>query len=84
MVLIQIFWNGSLFGCVNSNDIISNCFCYESDGVSAIGLDKRTGKDGYTISDDITGIANLLGEKFKEDTNEINQGYPILSWQEEK
>ena len=44
----------------------------------------KDGFTGYENKEQIKEIANLLGGKFKEDTNKINQGYPILSWQEEK
>ena len=35
----------------------------------------------YMSSNEIKQAFNLLGEAFKEDANNINNGYPILSWQ---
>ena len=64
-----------------------NNHCFIKEELKGIATDARENKDGFTGYEDkeqIKKIANLLGGKFKEDTNEINQGYPILSWQEEK
>ena len=35
----------------------------------------------YMSSNEIKQAFNLLGESFKEDVNNINNGYPILNWQ---
>ena len=44
--------------------------------------------DGYAIdgietltSNEMKMLNNILGENWKEDTNNINNGYPILNWQ---
>ena len=35
-------------------------------------------KKGITLS---ALVITIIGGEFKEDTNNINNGYPILSWQ---
>ena len=31
--------------------------------------------------EDMKNLAQILGSAFKEDTNNINNGYPVLRWQ---
>ena len=39
--------------------------------------------DGVEVrsSEQLKNLANILGEAFKQDEDNINQGYPILIWQ---
>lgn len=39
--------------------------------------------DGVTLktSEELKSSASILGEAFKEDSNSINNGYPVLKWQ---
>lgn len=43
-------------------------------GATLNGTDAKT-------SDELKKCYELLGSAFKEDTNNINNGYPILDWQ---
>ena len=44
--------------------------------------DGHTGLDGTEVdSDRLEGLAETLGENWTEDSDYINDGYPILTWQ---
>lgn len=57
---------------------ISNCFCLNN------CLEKDTNDTDYKQTEDEmkNNIISSIGEKFKKDENNINLGYPILSWQD--
>ena len=80
---------GSLVGLVFENDSVNNCFCYIKTGLDAIGKNfdgtgvNVTGVEKYESKDDLKNIADKLGQNFKADTNLKNEGYPILTWQED-
>ena len=79
--------HGSLAGAVLENGYVENCHCWCEDGVKEVD-DVQTDQSkidvqSYANKEDLKVIASKLGEEFKEDTNNINNGYPILKWQEE-
>ena len=63
---------------------INNCYGIEESSNNLIGYDK-----GNNILNDVKlkekesmpNILEIIGSKFKEDTNNINNGYPILEWE---
>ena len=65
---------------VNEEDEIKNC--YYLNGTVNNGNDIEE-CDGVTSknSEELKALVPLLGNSFKEDTEEINNGYPILYWQ---
>ena len=65
---------------VNEEDEIKNC--YYLNGTVNNGNDIEE-CDGVTSknSEELKALAPVLGNSFKEDINEINDGYPILYWQ---
>lgn len=58
---------GTIIGSEKTGDIIGY---WAKEGTSS---------NCYTVEDEIT--AEKLGSAFKQDTNNINKGYPILNWQ---
>ena len=60
---------------------ISNCYYLEN---TLNGANETNEIEGVILktSEGLKGIADNLGSAFKTDTNNINNGYPILSWQE--
>ena len=60
--------------CLNNIKPIGNMDSEQSIiGISQISKDEMNSK--------IENVKEILGENFKEDTNNINNGYPILFWQ---
>ena len=67
----------------NNEGIINNSYSLEDENINIYG------KNIYIIgsecseksSDELKVMASTLGEAFKVDEENINQGYPILSWQ---
>ena len=66
------------------NSILDNCLGITSGNFAVIGEQHPT----TTINNvklveksEIPGILSILGNEFKEDTNNINNGYPILDYQ---
>ncbi len=66
------------------NSTLDNCLGITSGNFAVIGEQHPT----TTINNvklveksEIPGILSILGNEFKEDTNNINNGYPILVWQ---
>ena len=62
----------------------TNSYCLENGSINAFG--ENTGIAGEECStktsSELKNLASTLGSAFKTDTNNINNGYPILSWQE--
>ena len=62
----------------------TNSYCLENGSINAFG--ENTGIAGEECStktsSELKNLASTLGSAFKADTNNINNGYPILSWQE--
>ena len=70
-----------IYGHVNSNvDIVSkNNYCLNN----TVNGNNGTEQEGVIIKDanEMRDASSLLGKNFKEDQNNINNGYPILKWQ---
>ena len=66
---------------------IDNCYYLKDTWAKGIGeLDEGQKDEGVTEYDDISKFPSVLSVvnedgAFKEDTNNINNGYPILAWQ---
>ena len=76
---------GSIAG-TNWSDLISFNNCYYLKGSYDVGVGGNGSSTGITEWDSIEDFPSVLsvvnGEgAFKEDTNNINNGYPILEWQ---
>lgn len=81
---------GSITGLIFKYDVIKNNFCYIYEDLKGFGeIYERLG-DGiedvkqYDDRDKLKEIANDLGADYRKDTRNINEGFPILAWQEEK
>ena len=77
---------GSLVGWYTSETLIDNNHCFIFEDLKWFG--EFVGEDKgelyvktYETKESMKNIAKLLGENYKNDTNEINEGYPILNWQ---
>ncbi len=71
---------GAILGEGGETGTITNCSYLSSTAEKGMG----TGTDVTTRVDnieDMPDILSILGNEFKEDTNNINNGYPILQWQ---
>lgn len=62
---------------------VNNCYSLQGILTSIIGVNNSIigSECSYKSSDELKGLTNILGQSFKEDTNNINDGYPILNWQ---
>ena len=70
---------GGIAGRTDGNTLVEmnyfeNGKVNNGDGYAIDGIEGRT-------SNEIKLLYNILGGNWKEDTNNINNGYPILSWQ---
>lgn len=65
----------------SQNNTIENNY-YLENIVNGISNDKII-IDGIAVktSEELKKIYSVLGSAFEEDTNNINNGYPILAWQ---
>ena len=85
----QIAAKGTIFASVGSGKVtITNCYYIKQDGVEIGGstnnatITKTEGKTAEQMkSDEIITLLNQDGGTFKKDTNNINEGYPILNRQ---
>lgn len=76
-------YTGAIIGRVDDADIstiIENNYFLENTVNGGNGINVIEGTKSKS-SDEMKEIYNILGNKFKEDTNIINNGYPILFWQ---
>lgn len=63
---------------------VSNC--YWLTGTADRGIGETSGVTDNTVSkteSELKGLATTLGDKFTQDTNNKNGGYPILKWQQQ-
>ncbi len=72
-------YGGGIVGVLVSGTI-ENCYLLENTVNYGNGITNQKGVKIMT-DDEIKEISTILGEDFKEDTNNINSGYPILNWQ---
>ena len=71
--------SGGIVG-VYVDGTVQNCYYLEN---IVNGGNENNKVDGVTskTSEELKKLSTKLGEYFKEDTNNINNGYPILQWQ---
>ena len=73
-----------LFGCTQRNSIVNNIWCLDKH-TNCIGLlhgnQGSTTNYGIKTSDELKNMTSILGSEWKDDENNINDGYPILRWQ---
>ena len=74
-------FEGGIAGANSSISNISMCKWYSETISRTIGNLNIT--DGYTVDLEMPNILSIINneETFKQDTNNINNGYPILLWQ---
>ena len=82
---------GGIVGLLHNNEYeIKNNHFWANSNLRGIGEDNYKAENydgiinGYGSKDELKDIAKLLGSDYKSDTNGINDGFPILAWQEEK
>ena len=75
----------AILGRINPENGGSECSFYNNYNLENIvnGANCEETVNGISIktSQEMKNISELLGSKYKQDTNNINNGYPILSWQ---
>ena len=77
---------GSIVGSnENVNNIISNCYYLSTIGIGGVSGADTEGTISKTksefLSNSMTQLLNINSSYFKNDTKNINNGYPILLWQ---
>ena len=62
---------------------INNCYSLEGVANNLYGANNSiiSSECSFKTSGELKSSSNVLGNKFKEDTEGINDGYPILEWQ---
>ncbi len=65
--------SGEMLYCKN-NYYVENTVNSSNENITIDGVILKT-------SEDLKNSASILGEAFKEDSNSINNGYPVLKWQ---
>ena len=74
---------GSLLGNKSNNGTITNCYVLDT---AAAGAVAGAAQDGVTSKTDeemkSSDFVSLLGDAFVKDSADINNGYPILKWQQ--
>ena len=63
--------------------ILNNCFGIMEEDTKAIGNQNKTTINNVTLieKNEVTDILQIIGEEFKNDSKNINQGYPVLNWE---
>ncbi len=72
---------GSIMGELNKDRVeVTNCYYLEN---TVNGTNETEIIEGITVktSEQLKKIADTLGNAFKENMSNINNGYPILAWQ---
>ena len=79
----EYLYVGKIIGANYANGTITNCSYLKQENYNYIGVNGGTVNNNNKIENDnqMPNILDILGPAFKEDTNKINNGYPILSWQ---
>ena len=65
----------------NSWTTFQNCYYNFQNGIDAIGVNIGGTLNNVIQTDNMPTVLSIIGSKFKEDTNNINNGYPVLNWQ---
>lgn len=75
-------YNGALVGCNNGGDTykVNNCYVTSE---PAFGTNDSSAASVQVIGDDeLKALAETLGDSFKPDYGNVNDGFPVLVWQE--
>ena len=78
---------GGIVGGNGINDkkygVIKNSYCLNNNEIDLCGSNNGTisTESSLKSSSELKQLHNTLGKNFKQDTNNINNGYPILTWQ---
>ena len=86
IIISSGYRNGSIIGYDNKAEI-TNCFCWCSTGAKEVA--EKTADTTYEITKvenktDMQKKASQLGKDYAEDIKNINEGYPVLAWQNEE
>lgn len=78
--------NNSYIGCIvgyNYKGKVNKSYYLKNNNILGVGKTVNGISDTEEISlqDDMPSIISIIGKAFKEDSNNINNGYPILNWQ---
>lgn len=70
---------GAILGYNYNNGIVNGCYYYKDNIENGVGQGVGS---AIKIDDEknMPNILSILGNAFKEDTNNVNNGYPILNW----
>ena len=79
----EYLYVAKIIGANYANGTITNCSYLKQEGYNDIGVNGGVVTNNKEIEKEnqMPNILDILGSAFKEDTNKINNGYPILSWQ---
>ena len=74
---------GSIMGIRNSTGILNNCYYLTGTYSTGVGSGSSTGVTEWDSFDEFPSMLSVVNGDgvFKEDTEGINNGYPILEWQ---
>lgn len=73
---------GTLVGCNDGGDTYKVTNCYVT-SEPAFGTNTSSAASAKVITDDeLKELAATLGSAFKKDAGNVNDGFPVLSWQE--
>ena len=73
-------YKGLLIGRI-LNTSLKDSFYKEQEGELAVGSNDNGVVENIKILDYAINALSIIGADFKEDTNNINNGYPVLIWQ---
>lgn len=78
--------NGAITGYYDSNTTIKNTYWLETSSQSGIAEMSLSASQDYEViaietEEEMKNIADSLDSEYKQDKNNINNGYPILNWQ---
>ena len=73
---------GGIYGYTIAQDIVQVSNNYYLEG-TVNGQNELSAKEGVIVksSEELQELTSVLGNAFKEDMSNINNGYPILTWQ---
>lgn len=77
---VTIKYKGLLIGRIQ-NTSLKDSFYKEQGDELVVGSNYNGNIENVKVLDDMINILSIIGDNFKEDTNNINKGYPILNWQ---
>lgn len=63
--------------------VLNNCFGSIEENINEIGTQSSTTTNNIKLvsKDEIPAILQIIGENFKNDSENINNGFPVLNWQ---